>query len=341
MPPRLPTLDLSSAARHSWGQRGKLLLIALPALGLPIVIRTAVVRGVATATEASTIGIVYTMVVGIIIYRQFDWRRVYPILVESASLSGAILLVVGAATGMDVADGGDAVGRDRLTPLPSVALAERAGHSIYGLLRSEIITLRLRPGEKLSESELATRFGTSRAPVREALIRLVGDGLIDVRPQRGSFVSPISLRAMERARFVREALEVAIIRRAAQQGLSDAAHSQLAAAIEAQCNARTDTERFIALDDLFHRGLAEGAGLGNVWDVIEREKAQFDRLRFLSLPSSTPVDVLIEQHRAILRAVLERRPAVAERALRSHLQEVLRITDALASRHRDLIVGDT
>ena len=74
---------------------------------------------------------------------------------------------------------------------------------------SEIISLRLRPGEKLSESDLAARFGTSRAPVREALIRLVEDGLIDVRPQRGSFVSRISLRAMERARFVREALEVA------------------------------------------------------------------------------------------------------------------------------------
>src|SRR5208337_3647863 len=92
--------DVSQAARHSWGKRGKLFLIALPALGLPIVIRTAVVRGVATATEVSTIGILYTIVVGIVIYCQFDWRRVYPILVESAALSGAILLVVGAATAM-------------------------------------------------------------------------------------------------------------------------------------------------------------------------------------------------------------------------------------------------
>jgi tripartite ATP-independent transporter DctM subunit len=92
--------DVSAAPRYAWGQRGKLSLIALPALGLPIVIRTAVVEGVATATEVSTIGILYTIVVGILIYRQFDWRRVYPILVETASLSGAILLVVGAATAM-------------------------------------------------------------------------------------------------------------------------------------------------------------------------------------------------------------------------------------------------
>ncbi len=92
--------DVSAAPRYAWTQRGKLSLIALPALGLPIVIRTAVVEGVATATEVSTIGILYTILVGVLIYRQFEWRRVYPILVETASLSGAILLVVGAATAM-------------------------------------------------------------------------------------------------------------------------------------------------------------------------------------------------------------------------------------------------
>jgi tripartite ATP-independent transporter DctM subunit len=91
---------VSDLVGYTWGQCGKQFLVALPALGLPIVIRTAVVRGVATATEVSTIGILYTVAVGLAIYRQLDWRRVYPILVESASLSGAILLVVGAATAM-------------------------------------------------------------------------------------------------------------------------------------------------------------------------------------------------------------------------------------------------
>jgi tripartite ATP-independent transporter DctM subunit len=92
--------DVSGAPRYSWMERGRLFLIALPALGLPVVIRTAVVDGIATATEVSTIGIIYTIVVGVLMYRQFDWRRMYPILVETASLSGAILLVVGAATAM-------------------------------------------------------------------------------------------------------------------------------------------------------------------------------------------------------------------------------------------------
>ncbi len=75
-------------------------LVALPALLLPVVIRTSVVRGIATATEVSTIGIAYAVVVGLLIYRQFNWRRIYPMLLETAALSGAILFIIGTATAM-------------------------------------------------------------------------------------------------------------------------------------------------------------------------------------------------------------------------------------------------
>jgi tripartite ATP-independent transporter DctM subunit len=78
----------------------KSLLVAIPALALPFLIRAAVVEGVATATEVSTIGIAYAFLAGLLVYRQFDWARLGPILVETASLSGAILLIIGAATGM-------------------------------------------------------------------------------------------------------------------------------------------------------------------------------------------------------------------------------------------------
>ncbi|KTR03709.1 ABC transporter permease [Aureimonas ureilytica] len=79
---------------------GKTFLIGLPALILPVLVRTAVVEGVATATEVSTIGIAYCLIVGVLVYRQFDWRRAYPMLIDTATLSGAILFIIGAATGM-------------------------------------------------------------------------------------------------------------------------------------------------------------------------------------------------------------------------------------------------
>ncbi|MBC7636585.1 MAG: TRAP transporter large permease subunit [Acetobacteraceae bacterium] len=92
--------NLTGIVRPPWGVVGRALVVSLPALILPLVIRTAVVEGVATATEVSTIGIVYAVVVGIVIYRQFPLRRLFPMLVETAALSGAILLIIGTATGM-------------------------------------------------------------------------------------------------------------------------------------------------------------------------------------------------------------------------------------------------
>jgi tripartite ATP-independent transporter DctM subunit len=92
--------NLSAVPKLSKREVLRTLITALPALALPFVIRAAVVEGVATATEVSTIGIIYSLVVGLVIYREFDWSRVKPMLVETASLSGAILLIIGAATGM-------------------------------------------------------------------------------------------------------------------------------------------------------------------------------------------------------------------------------------------------
>ena len=92
--------DLNPINRATRQEIGRMFLVALPALALPFVIRAAVVAGVATATEVSTIGIVYAVVVGLIVYRQFEWRRLKAMLVDTACLSGAILLIIGTATGM-------------------------------------------------------------------------------------------------------------------------------------------------------------------------------------------------------------------------------------------------
>jgi tripartite ATP-independent transporter DctM subunit len=92
--------DLSHVKRAGAGEIVRAFVIALPALALPFVIRAAVVEGIATATEVSTIGIVYGLLIGLLVYRRFDWRRLVPMLIETAALSGAILLIIGTATGM-------------------------------------------------------------------------------------------------------------------------------------------------------------------------------------------------------------------------------------------------
>ena len=213
--------------------------------------------------------------------------------------------------------------------------------TIYETIRRDIVRMRLRPGERLSENELGLRFGTSRTPVREAIVRLVDDGLIEVWPQRGTFVSRISLRAIKRARFVRNALELGIIREAAEHGLPEVALKEAERAIAEQREAGNDPNRFTDADDKFHRTFANAIGYGDIWSIVESQKAEFDRIRFLSLPEVTPVDLLIRQHRAILKAVVARDAETAEKILRAHLSLVVETTVALMRTNPDLINDDT
>lgn len=222
---------------------------------------------------------------------------------------------------------------DSLSPPPSVA-------AIYAAIRSDIILLRLLPGARISENELARRFGTSRTPVREALLRLADEGLIEVWPQRGTYISRISLRSARRARFVRIALEVAIFRQAAISGLSPEAWEELDQAIAQQEASRDLPESFTAADDQLHRTIANGIGMGDVWAVLEREKSQFDRMRFLSLPNVTPVQLLIDQHRAMLEAIRKGDPDAAEAAVRRHLSESEKAAEELLRRHPQYILQD-
>jgi tripartite ATP-independent transporter DctM subunit len=92
--------DKGAGERAPLSTIGRTLLIALPGLSLPFVIRYTVIEGIATATEVSTVGVVYTALLGLLVYRQFDWRRIYPILAETVSLTGAVMMIIGTATGM-------------------------------------------------------------------------------------------------------------------------------------------------------------------------------------------------------------------------------------------------
>ena len=93
-------MDIGGGARAPLAQILRTFVIAVPGLTLPFVIRAAVIDGVATATEVSTVGVVYTAALGLLVYRQFDWRRIYPILVDTVSLTGAVMLIIGTATAM-------------------------------------------------------------------------------------------------------------------------------------------------------------------------------------------------------------------------------------------------
>ena len=202
---------------------------------------------------------------------------------------------------------------------------------VFRTLRFSIVTMKLTPATALSEQEIADRLKVSRQPVREAFIKLSEIGLVRVLPQRGTFVEKISAKAVTDARFVREAVECAIARRASE-GIARPAIDALRAIIAAQRKAAraADEEGFFALDDAFHRALAHAAECAYAWKVVEEAKGQMDRVRFLSIPDAMPSEIPIVQHQAILDAIAAGEVAVADRAMKAHLREILKSLPLLA-----------
>lgn len=207
-----------------------------------------------------------------------------------------------------------------LSPTPAL-LDETNAERIVAVLRDDIVRLTLKPGDPVSESETALRFGVSRQPVREALIRLSQLGLVNVRARKATRVVPISETAVLDARFVREALEVEIMRKAAGAAVTGW-EAILSPMIEEQevAVAAHDLSAFHALDEAFHRKIAELAGVGFVWDLIDAQKAQLDRVRFMTLDSNLALS--LDEHKAITRAILVADGARAEAVLRTHLGKI-------------------
>lgn len=204
----------------------------------------------------------------------------------------------------------------------SLDLTSPVRPQIHAGLRQRIIRSEIAPGTALSEAEIARRFAISRQPVREAFIKLAEEGLLEIRPQRGTFVRKISKTAVMDARFVREAIEANIVREVATR--ADAA---LVARLRKQLIAQQavpagDLYDFMRLDEEFHWTLADAAGRLYGWKVIEDVKLQMDRVRYLSL-RSFPQAKLVRQHTVIVDAIEKASPDEAEQKMRDHLRLIM------------------
>ncbi|WP_189427287.1 GntR family transcriptional regulator [Devosia pacifica] len=187
---------------------------------------------------------------------------------------------------------------------------------LVAALRDEIVTLRLRPGDAISESDIAARYGISRQPVREAFIRLAQQGLLLIRPKRATVIKKISPDGVRQSRFIRESIEVEIVRRVALCA-DGAAADQLNALIAEQEQA-SEIHRFHELDEEFHRTLARIAGVEYAWRLVEDHKIQLDRVRYLTLGVSSQQRAIAE-HKIIVAAVSNGDAAESEAAMRDHL----------------------
>jgi DNA-binding GntR family transcriptional regulator len=191
---------------------------------------------------------------------------------------------------------------------------------IYQVLRENIIHLHLRPGQALSEAEIGRRLRVSRTPVREAFIRLAEDGLLEVHPQRGSYVSLIDPGRASEARFLRSVAEKAILKEACR-AFPERSLFELNANVEMQrfCRRERNYEKMFQLDNEFHAILFRGCGKERLWVHLKKFDSDLDRLRMLKLSAKYDWSGIVGHHERIARLVGTRKPGLVDAVMDEHL----------------------
>ncbi|OXS76729.1 GntR family transcriptional regulator [Domibacillus enclensis] len=191
---------------------------------------------------------------------------------------------------------------------------------VYHLLKTRILNLQLTPGTSISEKEMSIEFNVSRTPVRESFLRLAQEGLLDIYPQKGTFVSLIDLNMVEEARFMREHLERAVVRIACEKLDQDHLFAlDLNLSMQRLCIEQKDYKRMFELDQEFHRTIFEGCRKMNVWLVIQQMNSHFNRARMLRLATDLNWGVIFEQHTSIVEAIKQQNAESAESLMKEHL----------------------
>jgi DNA-binding GntR family transcriptional regulator len=212
---------------------------------------------------------------------------------------------------------------------------------VHAVLRREIIAGRLAPRAMLSEQEIAAGFGISRTPVREAMIKLAEEGLVEIFPQYGSFVAPIKLRDVFDSQFAREALECAAVEKAVER-LDAAQDRELKAIIARQRALQRPQQRelFFRADEDMHKLILRIAGHGNAWHFVESAKGQMDRVRHFAITIARKQALTLAEHEAVVDRLLARDRNGAVDAMRTHLRAIFRTIEMLRNERSDYFADD-
>ncbi len=214
----------------------------------------------------------------------------------------------------------------------------KAVPQLYELLRNQILSLQLAPGALLSRAALALEFGTSQTPVREALLRLADENLVDVFPQASTRVSLIDMTLAREAHFLRRSVELEVVRELILQD-DPLVVVDLQALLKKQEILRDagDFAAFTEADTAFHRALYAAAGMAPLWRLLHSRSGHLDRLRRLHLPVAGKLNRIVSDHQKIVAAIVERDIQKAQDALRDHLSGTLEYVPQIMQEHPELI----
>lgn len=213
-----------------------------------------------------------------------------------------------------------------------------AAPQVFEHMRDMIISMTLPPGTVLSRTDLAAQYGISQTPVRDALMRLAEEGLVDIFPQHATVVSPISIALAQQAHFLRRSVEVEIVRTLAEA--PDPAlveRLRLSVARQQAMLAAQDFAEFSLFDQAFHRQMYEAARVPDLWMLVRRQSGHLDRLRRLHLPIAGKANAVVADHTAIVDAIASGDPDAAQASLRRHLSGTLANLEEIRARYGNFL----
>jgi GntR family transcriptional regulator, rspAB operon transcriptional repressor len=209
---------------------------------------------------------------------------------------------------------------------------------VYSYLYQNILSLNLQPGCALSENEIAKKLNVSRTPVREAMIQLAKQDLVEIVPQIGTFVSLINPELVEESRSMRETLEIATIKEAAEK-VTDSTLLDLEVSINKQkvIIKEGDFREFLTLDDAFHEIIFQGLGKERTWQAIEQMNSQFRRVRilWLLLTPTTDWEEVLREHEGLYTALKNRDASLAQNLMKQHLTKAVIHMGEIKAKHPD------
>jgi DNA-binding GntR family transcriptional regulator len=214
----------------------------------------------------------------------------------------------------------------------------QAAPQVFERLRDMIISLALPPGSPLSRAALAEQFGVSSTPIRDALMRLDKEGLVEVFPQYATVVSKVDIGLAQQAHFLRQALELEIVRALAlnpDKTLVTALNGIIA--LQQQFARAGNFAQFMATDTTFHQKLYDAAGKPELWVLVRSRSGHIDRLRRLHLPTLGKAQAIVRDHKLIAKAIATGEPDAAQQHVRTHLSGTLRDLDKIRVRYPEYL----
>ncbi|MDY7579402.1 GntR family transcriptional regulator [Herbaspirillum sp. RTI4] len=222
--------------------------------------------------------------------------------------------------------------------------SRHASAQVFEHLRGMIISLAVAPGTVLPRTELAAYFDLSLTPIRDALMRLEEERLVDIFPQHATVVRPIDVVSARQSHFLRQSIELEVVHGLT---LDIARHPDLLPRLEealAQQQAALDAEdydRFVLADQAFHRVMYEAAKVDSLFDLVRRHSGNLDRLRRLHVPIPGKALSILRDHAEIISAIATGDPLLAQATVRKHLSGTLAHLEDIRARHPEYLIDDT